>query len=165
MIARNRRTGSPICGTLEALSAESKTLGNKFSRNDDGSINHEHSGKTEIFWDDQRTRMRRNQTIYLDENGSELVASEIELVKDVSEPLKTVNEPSERRPRPSLMEIGRESNFTDSARLYEVVDPKTGAGHGLYTTEDEALKNALPTDLIAYATYTITDAIGYVDAD
>ena len=44
MIARNRRTGSAICGTLEALSGWANTLDDEFKRNDDGGISYEHGG-------------------------------------------------------------------------------------------------------------------------
>ena len=86
-------------------------------------------------------------------------------MNDLTEPLKAAKEPPRPQTRPSLFEVRRESNFTDVIPMYEMVDPETGAGHGLYTTVEEARKNALRTDLIASAVYTLTDEIRYVEQD
>ena len=158
MHARNRRTGSPIVGTLERLTGRADSVKDKFQATADGPT-HEYDGYTKVFWDDQRTVTRQGETAYLDEDGTEVVGDEVELVQDLQAPLTPV---PERPPAADLEEEGRETNFTDRATLYEVVRPD-GSGHGLYTTVEAAHEQARPCDRIAEAVYTRTDQIGYAE--
>ena len=163
MIARNRRTGTSITGELISLAARASTLDDEFERDETGKITYEYSGDTEIFWSGQRIQTRRGQTIFLDEDGNQVFESEIELVNDLDKPLQPTDEPLAHEARPALDTSGRKSGLNEVVPMYEVVDPTTGAGQGTYTTLEAARANSLPTDLIAYAAYTITDDIGYVE--
>ncbi|WP_457154731.1 hypothetical protein [Mesorhizobium sp. P5_C1] len=58
-------TGSPITGTLERLSGRA----NISSIDENGQP--EHSGGTDVFWDDMMTVTRDGKIVYLDEAGEE----------------------------------------------------------------------------------------------
>lgn len=58
-------TGSPILGTLERLFGRAEIVGIE----DDGTP--EYEGTTEIFWDDQKTILKDEKIVFLDEDGAE----------------------------------------------------------------------------------------------
>ena len=79
MHARNRRTGSPIVGTLERLDARCGLVADGFGRGEDGRITHEHEGGTEFFYDTSEQVRVGDERMYLDEDGEQVVESDIEL--------------------------------------------------------------------------------------
>ena len=105
---------------------------------------------------------RQSERVFIDDDREEILESEIELVKDPDTPLAEAPEPNGSRP--DLDEVGRETNFTDTASLYEIVHPD-GSGHGLYTTREQAASEARPQDLVAEALYTRCDQVHYTDED
>ena len=163
MYARNPRTGSEIHGTLERLDARSDTITDSFRRIPTG-ITYEYEGYTYVFWETQETGTRQGETVFLDGEGEQVMESEVELVHELDEPLKPQPPPVAGKDRPDLNEVGRETNFTDTATLYEVVHPD-GSGHGRYATQEEAEKHARPTDHIAEAAYGLSDDVHYVDRE
>ncbi len=48
--------GSPILGTLERLSGRAEVSEDSWTKNQDGTVDFEYQGGTEIFYDDQETR-------------------------------------------------------------------------------------------------------------
>ena len=58
-------TGSPILGTLEHLTGRAEISG-IFPTGEP-----EYEGSTEVFWDDQRSVLRNDKLVYLDEDGRE----------------------------------------------------------------------------------------------
>ena len=79
MKARNKTTGSPVLGTLEELKGRANHEPDKYRRKPDGELEYESNGYTTVFWDDQRTVMRDGKPVFVDENGADLTADEIEL--------------------------------------------------------------------------------------
>ncbi len=71
--------GSQIIGTLENLTGRAEIVADTFTKAEDGTLEFEWEGGTEVFWDDQRTIERDGEDIYLAEDGTEWKASEIEL--------------------------------------------------------------------------------------
>ena len=161
MYARNRRTGSEIRGTLEKLDARSDTIANSFERSPTG-ITHEYKGNTCVFWDSQETMTRQGETVFLDSDGGAVVESEVEVVHELDEPLKPEPPTVAAKDRPDLDEVERETNFTDTVTVYEVVHPD-GSGHGRYNTQEEAEKHARPADHIAEAVYGLSNDVHYVE--
>ncbi len=47
--------GSPILGTLEKLSGRAEITPGSYEKKPDGTLNYDHQGGTEIFYDDQET--------------------------------------------------------------------------------------------------------------
>ena len=159
MIARNRRTGSPIAGTFEALQGRADTAHKSFQRDADGNIQFEHEGTTKVFWDAQETARQQDEIVFLDEDGEGVVESEVELVNDLKAPLTPLVTTS-ADDWPDLRETGRQTRFYESVTLYEVVHAD-GSGHGLHATQDEAAKAARPSDRIAATVYKRTDEVTY----
>ena len=93
MHARNRRTGAPITGTLQRLYARARLLENGFGRGEDGRITHEDEGGTEFFYDTSETVRTDGERTYLDEDGEQVVESDVELY----EPGTAATKPAERR--------------------------------------------------------------------
>ena len=79
MYARNRRTGSPIVGTLERLDARCGLIADGFGRDEDGRITHEHEGGTEFFYDTSEQVRVGDELVYLDEDGEQVAERDIEL--------------------------------------------------------------------------------------
>ena len=79
MKARNKRTGSPVLGTLEELKGRANHEHDKYRRTPDGGLEYECDGLATVFWDDQRTVTRDDKPVFVDDNGAELTADEIEL--------------------------------------------------------------------------------------
>ena len=68
------------------------------------------------------------------------------------------------RERPDLSEIGRETNFTDTVTLYELINPEDGGtGRGLFYTPDAADKEAEPGEVVAQQAYCRAGEPTYVD--
>lgn len=152
MYAFDRKTGKAIVGTLEEVGACSLTEANGFARTPDGRLTHEHDGETDAFWEEAHTVTRRNETIYLTGEGDEVPESQVVVVDSIKnrpEP-EHGTEPAER---PALADPGRETSFDDVVTLYEVVDPRTGAGHGVFARIEDARREKRRDDLIAAAPY------------
>ena len=68
--------GSPIVGTLELIPGMAMA---EVTRDDSGAINVEYEGETEVYWNDQKTVRdnETNETIYVDENESRWLESEL----------------------------------------------------------------------------------------
>lgn len=75
--------GSPICGTLESVPGCAETVDDSFERNDDGSLDYNHAGETDVWWDDQTTLSTvTGETIFVDRNGNQWAASQLVLSDD-----------------------------------------------------------------------------------
>ncbi|MCY4507869.1 MAG: hypothetical protein OXG35_13050 [Acidobacteria bacterium] len=73
-------------------------------------------------------------------------------------------EPPAGPKRPDLDTAGRETNFTDTLTIYEIVNRDDGTGRGMFLTAHAADAERDPgTELIASATYTLAKAPEYVD--
>ena len=161
MYARNRQDGTPIKGTLEIITGRAELLEDGFERNSDGNLEGEHEGSTEVFWNDQRTIHRQNEAVFLDETGNELTQSEIELVEERDTALTP---PSEPATPPTLDTVGRETSFTDTVTLYEIIHPD-GSGHELHTDMKAARRQRRTCDRIAMAHYIRASTAKYVEED
>lgn len=96
MHARNRKTGSPIVGTLERLDARCNLLADGFDRGKDGRITHEHEGGTDFFYDTSEQVRVGDERMYLDEDGERVAESDIELHSEDGTP--EPSPPTRRRP-------------------------------------------------------------------
>ena len=79
MKARNRRTGAAVRTTLERIYGSSPVIEESFEQSDDGAIGFTQGDGTELCWDTAGTVERNGETIFIDENGDEVRASEVEL--------------------------------------------------------------------------------------
>ena len=79
MHARNRRTGAPITGTLQRLYARAKLLEDRFGRGDDGRLTYEDEGGTEFYYDTSEHVSTNGERTYLDNDGEQVVESDVEL--------------------------------------------------------------------------------------
>ena len=76
--ARNRRTRAAIVGTLETVHACADI--ERFSRDPAGNLNWEHSGNTNVWWDELRTVQRDGGAVFIDAEGNEVLEADVELV-------------------------------------------------------------------------------------
>ena len=74
-------TGSLIVQTLEVVPATSGITPNSF-RMIHGELDFDWDGNTEIEWNDQKTVMRENQRVFVDEEGLEWLESQLVLRKE-----------------------------------------------------------------------------------
>ena len=88
MYARNPKTGAAITGTLEQMDGKALTTEDSFSRDDTGKLVFDYEGETEIYWNGQETQSRDGKTIFIDDDGEEVLETEVELTDD-EEPRKT----------------------------------------------------------------------------
>ena len=160
MYARNPKTGAEIKGTAEVIEARSDTVGDRFERTPDGSVAFEHDGYTEVYWDSQRMVRRQGETVFIDKNGEEIVASQLELVDGLDDPSPSETEPPGAGPEPDLDAPGRATSLSPEVTLYEVVHPD-GSGHGPHTSWDEAQAQARPGDRVARVRYAAGTAPEY----
>lgn len=73
-------TGKEIRGTLERLSGVADVIDDSFWKLDDGSLDFEHAGNTEVWWDEQTTVLGANrERIFVDTEGGEWLESQLEL--------------------------------------------------------------------------------------
>ena len=80
MYAINKRTGAKIRGTYERLHGVAESVEDGWQRNDDGSLEVDHEGSTEVFWDDSITEEEEGKLLYLDDNGETVTPDGIALV-------------------------------------------------------------------------------------
>lgn len=82
MYAINKNSGAKIKGTLENLQGCANTLEEGFAMDSDGNITHKYEGHTDIYWDNSLTVEQDGVAIYIDEDGSEVPATEVVLVSE-----------------------------------------------------------------------------------
>lgn len=87
MHARNPRTGAAVVRSLERLSGTAVIADDTFVRNPDGSLDYDYEGTTDVHWNGQLTVTRGKDRVFIDDNGDEVLESELELVDDPSAPL------------------------------------------------------------------------------
>lgn len=71
----NAPNGLPIVGTLEICPCRSTIA--QFWRLDDGTLDFDYSGNSEMFYDEQRIVERDSQRVFLDEEGNEWLESQL----------------------------------------------------------------------------------------
>ena len=89
MYAINKKTRSPITGTLEQIEGTCRTVEDSFKRLPNGRLGYDHQGGTDIYWDTVTTTSNVHGTRFVDRAGDAVNESDIELV--------TTN-PAEARP-------------------------------------------------------------------
>ena len=80
MYAINKKTGSPITGTLEQMEATSRTVGDSFKKEANGRLKYEFDGWTEPYWDTAKTTNNTHGTVFVDAAGDSVDESDVELV-------------------------------------------------------------------------------------
>lgn len=80
MKAINKHTKAEIRGTLEQIYGCAEVL--SFDRDKHGALIWEHGGATEMYWDTSETVTRDREALFVDENGDEVIESDIELVTE-----------------------------------------------------------------------------------
>lgn len=81
MMAVNKRTGSPILGTLETLQGRGDISGIRIG--EDGGIEFDQDGNTEVFWDGAETATdKAGKPIFLDRAGDEVQEQDIIFVSE-----------------------------------------------------------------------------------
>jgi hypothetical protein len=68
-------TGAEIIGTVETIPGVARIA--RFNRTDDGALEFEWAGDTEISWDDQVTVRRDGETLFEDADGATWKESEL----------------------------------------------------------------------------------------
>ena len=162
MHARNARTGSRIKGTLERLSGHAGTVENGLSRSADGQLTHKLTGYSHVYWNDEQTVRRGGETVYVDGDGEGLTSAGIECVDKPEQELQPFDGNKSNEP-PDLNADGRTTSFDKVRALYELIDRKTGAGQGPFTSVEDAEAEKKHGEIVAAAVYTVTDQISYVD--
>jgi hypothetical protein len=72
--------GTLIVATLERLSGRALIEPSSIRADPTGGVSFDYEGTTDIFWDDQRTVTQDDERIFLDEEGTEYLESELRLV-------------------------------------------------------------------------------------
>ena len=80
MYAINKHTGAQVRGTYERLHGLAEISEYSFRRDADGTIEFDHEGGTEIYWDDEITVRQDGKIVYLDVHGAEITQDDIVLV-------------------------------------------------------------------------------------
>lgn len=68
-------TGVPIQGTIERLSGVA--IVNGAERNEDGTLELDYSGDTDIWWDEQKTARHNDERMFVDEDGTTWLESQV----------------------------------------------------------------------------------------
>ena len=84
MLARNRKTGAAILGTLEELPGRADIQTDSWNKDADGKLTFDYNDYTEVFWNGQQTvrvsdERGRRSPIFVDEDGNEVTEKDIEL--------------------------------------------------------------------------------------
>ena len=74
------RDGRRIAGTFDLVPGRAE--GTLAFRKPDGTLEVQHAGGTEVFWDDQKTQIREGEKLFLDEDGEIVRESEIILIEE-----------------------------------------------------------------------------------
>jgi len=72
--------GTLIVATLERLSGRALIVPSSIRAEPTGGFSFDYEGTTDIFWDDQRTVTQDDERVFLDEEGTEYLESELRLV-------------------------------------------------------------------------------------
>jgi hypothetical protein len=75
--------GKRIIGRLEELSARAEITENSFYRDDDGNLDWDWTGHTEVFWDGQRPiKDEHGRDIFLDDEGNEWAEDQLTFTEE-----------------------------------------------------------------------------------
>ena len=77
--------GTLIVATLERLSGRALIVPSSVRTEPAGGFSFDYEGTTDIFWDDQRTVTQDDERVFLDEEGTEYLESELRLVPQQTE--------------------------------------------------------------------------------
>ena len=77
--------GTLIVATLERLSGRAQIVPGSVRSEPSGGFSFDYSGTTDIGWDDQRTVVQDDERVFLDEEGTEYLESELRLVPQQQE--------------------------------------------------------------------------------
>jgi hypothetical protein len=77
--------GTLIVATLERLSGRALIEPSSIRAEPSGGFSFDYEGTTDIFWDDQRTVVENDERVFLDEEGTEYLESELRLVPQQQE--------------------------------------------------------------------------------
>lgn len=76
------KDGNLIIATLERLSGRALIAPGSVRPEPGGGFSFDYEGTTDIFWDDQRTVTQDDERVFLDEEGTEYLESELQLVPE-----------------------------------------------------------------------------------
>ena len=80
MKAYSRTTGRMIVGTADTVACMANLILDSFRKDEDGDIDFEFEGETEVFWDSQKTDTDDvGNRYFYDENGDLINETDIEL--------------------------------------------------------------------------------------
>lgn len=69
-----------ITGTLERLSG--MAIIDEARIDADGSVDFDYAGETTVWWDEQRTALCKGQRVFVDENGLEVLETDVAVLLD-----------------------------------------------------------------------------------
>lgn len=72
--------GKLIVGTLESLIAQADIEVDSFSKDENGELEFDYTGNSDVSWDTQETYCEGDERIFVDEGGETWKESEIKLV-------------------------------------------------------------------------------------
>ena len=75
--------GERIIGTLESLEGRANVNPGTFSRAEDGSLDFEYQGETEVYWDNQSAKREGGERVFVSEHGSLCRSSEVLLGRPI----------------------------------------------------------------------------------
>jgi hypothetical protein len=79
-------TGASITGTSEILRGEAYINPDSFRRGEDGTLDYDWQGSTEVDWDGQQTETdERGQVVFIDADGAYWPADKIQLIDEEGE--------------------------------------------------------------------------------
>jgi hypothetical protein len=79
-LVRRDNPATEIAGTLERLSGIATISEGRIDS--DGSVDFDYSGETTVWWDEQRTAQFKGQRVFLDENGQEVLETDVAVLLD-----------------------------------------------------------------------------------
>lgn len=71
-----------IVGTAQTILATASAF--RATRGPEGKLEPSYAGNTEVFWDTSETVQRGGEDAYVDENGDEVLESEVMLIEDTA---------------------------------------------------------------------------------
>jgi hypothetical protein len=75
--------GERIIGTLESLEGRANVNPGTFSRDEDGSLDFEYQGETEVYGDSQSSKRENGERVFISEHGSVCRSSEVLLGRPI----------------------------------------------------------------------------------
>ncbi len=79
-LVRRDNPAIEIAGTLERLAGIATIDEGRIEA--DGSVDFDYSGETTVWWDEQRTVQRTGQRVFIDENGMEVLETDVAVLLD-----------------------------------------------------------------------------------